>query len=230
MKLSGFIDHNSHIEKKGFDDLETLLEHNKIASDKDYDDMEKGLKPKTKNYLLSQNLEETRQIFIDEGYEEISDPKKMVDPTLVGKKVRYILKDGRVRVGGRITRVVDDNNTEKDLNDPEFIFLRSFVKSYMFPNGWSVKIPNIQYLYVANINRRKKKSDDVESFLAEDIEEDQEEIQKLKNDFLEKIMKDHQIKNKTRLFDILKSKYPLDKEELGITKVDCNNFFTSNYA
>lgn len=177
----------SHILEKGFTTLDQLKTFNQLKSENEYKNMKAGIIPPSKNFTLSQDIPKTRQMFIDEGYEEIDDPNIMFDPNLAGKKARYILKDGKVRMGGRITTI--DENQESGLR---FIYFRPFVPTPAFSRGWTVQIHNIKYLYIADVRRKNKKRavDDPQiiNFIREVIDNNPELTNKTKTyKFIKKI-------------------------------------------
>lgn len=175
-------------------------EENKIIMEKEYNDMENGIKEPTKNHLLSKDLEGSRILFKEQGFKEIEDIEEMMNEKFQGKKARYILKNGKVRSGGRVSRIVLDS-------DPRFIYFRPFFLNGIFKDGWSVDFNDIKYLYIADIVRRKKVHKTI----------DDPEIKT----FLDNVMKNTEhkkVSNKNKLFKYIRDNYSDDKKTLGLTR------------
>ena len=191
---------------QGPDNFKEIKEENKKKMKQDYEDMKNGVKEETENFKLSQDIEDARKKFIEEGYVEYEKPDEIYNKDFEGKKCRYILKDGLVRKGGRIVRF--DIN---DITGDKFVFIRPFVPtSISFGNGWSVQLKNIKYFYVADIKKRegKKKVYDEDTIF----------------NFLNSIPKGEH-KNKTQLFELLKNKYQEDKDNLNITRMHVDKYY-----
>ena len=171
-----------------------------------YNKMKSGEIPETENYKLSQNIDESRLTFLEQGYMEYDDPKEIFDPSFQGKKCRYILKNGLVRMGGRVVRMVDPREEDPESIGDKFIFIRPFVPQLgTFQNGWSVQLGNIKYFYVSDL------------LIPEVRDIDDKEV----HEYLQKLYdtKDPKYKNQTKMYDTLKDDdHKIDKRVKGVTK------------
>jgi hypothetical protein len=169
---------------------------NDLLSDRDYADMRNGLIVPSKNFLYTdKHIDLVREEFIEQGYAEISSIDEMKNTDFISKKGRYILKNGKVRMGGRITSMDEGFN---------FIYFRPFFPSNVFSDGWSVQFDNILYLYVAQVKRRKKLT----------TEEDKEKAIA----YLKEVTSQNNIKNAYNLFNFFKTNNRDEYKQYMLTK------------
>lgn len=159
-------------------------------------------KKETKNDKLTIDLDETMELWVEEGYKMIDGTEIIsyyhtgeLDPSL-RLKCRYITKDGLARCGGLLKKIVDE---EDDIAIRRYVILENM---YLHC-AWCVQCNNVDKFFFMPVKRKEKKD-----------YKDPEVMNALKE-----LVREHKFKNAGKLHS-----YCMDND-LGYTRRHCREYF-----
>lgn len=161
---------------------------------KEYNDWREYERPiETIQDKINEDVDETIQSWLDDGYTEMNPDKILSDLKPQDNiKVRYVTKDMLCRKGGVLTGVINDNGQQ---------FLR--IKNHIANVCWSVQLKNIEMVFWKKIGPKStnKRFSDVETVLVvEAITEARETLKTVNADRIYTYIKENKMLNVPRTY------------------------------